>query len=890
VMAVNAAGASMPTSLIAKTLSICYAKAQDFLDSNRFKIECPAGCGKFTDFLYGTQFYTEDSYICAAAIHDGRIDNSLGGSVIVEKLSRHSEQFIGTLANKIKSASYIGYSKSFQFALDRPQGLQIKSGSLTDYAVGVEWELVRGADLYGVRIREEGAPISDYTELEAADNFADLKGLMPDSRYVLNVFAMKSPDNGAQRSSEEAELVFQTALPAPKNIRVLPASLLANSFTVQWDRVDGARTYSVSIRELPDGDTFVYDSEREILELTGLNSGTQIEILIRATNPVGRGGEGSLVQWTELEVPRDHTVSEVTSNSLKLDWTDVQGAAYYKVFVEPCCARVSADTEILASEVWLENLMPNTKYNITLFSYNDGDKSDATTILAQTALPEPMNFKVEEKTHSTLQLAWAPIVGATSYQLSVRHPNGTSHASYQVPVSHSAVNVKELGASTEYAFYLNGYNDIGAGAQAKIIEKTLISPPSGLIVQADPDYPNIVQINWQYNPEISKYRIECDPNDEVVGTGDITVTNEKETSAVLTGLQTGNKYNVSVVALRGNEIGQPAMTTFTTALPPPSHVWIIPEKIQPYQMDIEWTPVEKASSYEVTYNNLETEHVKTLTGIVDTKATLLDLEPASRYQIYVVSIQEVIDISGESQVFPSYTGEPIHGITQIDAPSMVRVIKSGIKNGTVNVMWERVEKANEYRVGIIPRDTVLGTGKYNATDLEAELTGLDPATEYKIFVIAENTKKGLVSAKRMSQAMTLIPQLYRVTGQGESNDVGSLDVELKMKGARQEIDYAIEIDEYTELVFGSGDDMDTMERGQGEGGLDPKIIVVIIIGSVLLFILLCLIVPCLIECRRCKSEGHCCCACFSSHADEDDEYLGGPSSLERQKAQAAGFA
>lgn len=125
-------------------------------------------------------------------------------------------------------------------------------------------------------------------------------------------------------------------------------------------------------------------------------------------------------------------------------------------------------------------------------------------------------------------------------------------------------------------------------------------------------------------------------------------------------------------------------------------------------------------------------------------------------------------------------------------------------------MWERVEKANEYRVGIIPRDTVLGTGKYNATDLEAELTGLNPATEYKseyylmidyfkinfpVFVIAENTKKGLVSAKRMSQAMTLIPQLYQVTGQGESNDVGSLDVELKMKGARQEVDYAIEIGE-----------------------------------------------------------------------------------------------
>ena len=32
-------------------------------------------------------------------------------------------------------------------------------------------------------------------------------------------------------------------------------------------------------------------------------------------------------------------------------------------------------------------------------------------------------------------------------------------------------------------------------------------------------------------------------------------------------------------------------------------------------MEIEWTEVEMADSYEVTYNNLETEHVKTLTGI-----------------------------------------------------------------------------------------------------------------------------------------------------------------------------------------------------------------------------------------------------------------------------------
>ena len=77
--------------------------------------------------------------------------------------------------------------------------------------------------------------------------------------------------------------------------------------------------------------------------------------------------------------------------------------------------------------------MPNTKYNITLYSYNDGDKSDPTVILAQTALPAPLTFKVEEYGHNYLQLSWGNVIGASSYQLNVRFPNGTNHATYTIP-------------------------------------------------------------------------------------------------------------------------------------------------------------------------------------------------------------------------------------------------------------------------------------------------------------------------------------------------------------------------------------------------------------------------------------------------------------------------
>ena len=78
VMAVNDAGASRPTGIIAKTLSICYARANDYLGEDRVSIACPARCSKYQEHVYGSREYTDDSYICAAAVHDGRIDDSLG--------------------------------------------------------------------------------------------------------------------------------------------------------------------------------------------------------------------------------------------------------------------------------------------------------------------------------------------------------------------------------------------------------------------------------------------------------------------------------------------------------------------------------------------------------------------------------------------------------------------------------------------------------------------------------------------------------------------------------------------------------------------------------------------------------------------------------------------
>jgi len=48
-------------------------KSAIFETSWQFVVNCPAGCESIANELWGTDGYTWDSYVCAAAIHAGII-------------------------------------------------------------------------------------------------------------------------------------------------------------------------------------------------------------------------------------------------------------------------------------------------------------------------------------------------------------------------------------------------------------------------------------------------------------------------------------------------------------------------------------------------------------------------------------------------------------------------------------------------------------------------------------------------------------------------------------------------------------------------------------------------------------------------------------------------
>lgn len=77
-----------------------------------FTYDCPAGVSGGT--VWGTGVYTDDSEVCNAAIHDGRIDAATGGKVTVEILPGQ-ESYQGTEQRGVASNGYGAWGGSFAF-------------------------------------------------------------------------------------------------------------------------------------------------------------------------------------------------------------------------------------------------------------------------------------------------------------------------------------------------------------------------------------------------------------------------------------------------------------------------------------------------------------------------------------------------------------------------------------------------------------------------------------------------------------------------------------------------------------------------------------------------------------------------------------------------------
>lgn len=82
------------------------------MNGSRYTYSCPAG--GVVHAVWGTDLYTDDSSVCTAAVHAGRITIASGGSVTIE-IRAAASSYTGSTRNGVTTTSYGPWHGSFVF-------------------------------------------------------------------------------------------------------------------------------------------------------------------------------------------------------------------------------------------------------------------------------------------------------------------------------------------------------------------------------------------------------------------------------------------------------------------------------------------------------------------------------------------------------------------------------------------------------------------------------------------------------------------------------------------------------------------------------------------------------------------------------------------------------
>jgi hypothetical protein len=87
-------------------------------NGDQFLFACPAQ-GQGIAFVWGTDVYTDDSFVCWAAVHSGHITEEAGGVITIE-LRPGQSRYEGSLRNGVETRGYPNWHRSFVVVAAEP--------------------------------------------------------------------------------------------------------------------------------------------------------------------------------------------------------------------------------------------------------------------------------------------------------------------------------------------------------------------------------------------------------------------------------------------------------------------------------------------------------------------------------------------------------------------------------------------------------------------------------------------------------------------------------------------------------------------------------------------------------------------------------------------------
>uniref|UniRef100_A0A7N8XUX1 Tenascin N n=1 Tax=Mastacembelus armatus TaxID=205130 RepID=A0A7N8XUX1_9TELE len=447
-------------------------------------------------------------------------------------------------------------------SLGNPQGLQLVQ--VTDVSLLVEWESVRGAEYYILTYHpKDNKSALEQVRIPNTENSYLITGLNPGVTYIVKVYAVIK-----EIQSEADKIEATTDVSALNDIRVLDRTEV--SIRVDWKnppaKVDHFKlTHTDPAGQEEELNVQMSQETRTKYTIVGLYPGTEYLISVQAVKGNTGGKSSSVTGETDIDAPTNLVTTEVTEDTATVSWDRVQAGIEGYMLSYTSAEGSSSDIPVGrdSTSYRLIGLRPGVLHTVYIWAFKGDKVSKKSSTEAETELDAPTNVLAQDETESSFKVSWdrtqAEIDG---YVLTYSSSEGSSE---EIPVGSDITSYMLTGLrpGVLYTVYVWAIKMDKASKKSSTQAETDIDGPKDL--KATDVTLESATLTWvpplaDIEGYILTYRAEAG-NMETVE----KQLGARENSFVVSNLEMGMRYIVTIIAYKGNKRSSVVETTFKMA-------------------------------------------------------------------------------------------------------------------------------------------------------------------------------------------------------------------------------------------------------------------------------------------------------------------------------------